>query len=249
MGIELKKASVPTGLRVYAVGDVHGCLNELQAMLSLIKRDLSQNSTDQYKLIFTGDYMDRGPRSKGVLSLLMMLMDRDPNVICLCGNHDLALLKFMSDPFKYGPLFFKNGGTRTLRSFGVRVIPGVISDEHMHEIHAFSRLIVNPLHLAFLSGLPTSKTIGDYFFCHAGIRPGVALKKQSIADLTFIRDDFLDDTTLHEKVIVHGHTARDEVDVQNNRINVDTRCHASGVLSCLVLEGSEHRFLQTKAGK
>ena len=247
MGIELGSSKTPVGMRIYAIGDVHGCLAELREMMALISQDLIRRPVRKYRIIFTGDYMDRGPRSKGVVSFLISLCARNKKVICLRGNHDDFLINFMADPIKHGPIFFRNGAVETLRSFGVRVDENDRSDEHLEEIRRYCRLIVNPTHLNFLSRLSYSKSYGDYFFCHAGIRPGVSIRKQSKRDLMWIREEFLSHSGLFEKVIVHGHTPQTRVDIQPNRVNIDTKCYATGTLTCLVLQDDSYRILQTGA--
>lgn len=246
MTVKLGQSKITKGLRVYAVGDIHGCLVELNAMLNLISSDLSQHPVDDYRVIFLGDYQDRGPQSKGVVALLMSLVSTNPRFLCLRGNHDIALPQFVYNPARSGPNFFSNGGNTTLLSYGVRMDPGPMEVDQVRLIQGFSKAIVNGAHLKFLTSLPYSMVVGDYFFCHAGVRPGVALDKQSEEDLVWIRKPFLDHKKLYNKVIVHGHTALEKVDVQKNRINIDTRCYATGVLSCVVLEGKVYRFLQTQ---
>src|SRR5208282_1257351 len=105
------------------------------------------------------------------------------------------------------------------------------------------RLALPDSHRRFIEGLSLSLTCGDFFFAHAGVRPGVPLQQQSEQDLLWIRDDFL----LHEedfgKVVVHGHTPATQPDIRPNRINIDTGAYATGRLTCLVLEGDQMRFL------
>ena len=245
MSVSLGEARAPVGLRIYAVGDVHGCLAQLRHMLAMIDADLQQRPVEDHRVIFVGDYSDRGPDSKGVVYALMGLTARDKRVICLRGNHDMFVHNFLRDPHEHGPMFYRNGGAATLRSYGSRARDAFPEPVELHQVHVFAELLVNWHHLNFLGHLPTSVSFGDYFFCHAGVRPGVPLDEQSDDDLVWIRDDFLGHKGLYEKVIIHGHTSRSNIDVQPNRINLDTKCHASGTLSAVVLEGPDHRFLQT----
>jgi len=249
MTTNLGQSKITNGLRVYAVGDIHGCLVELNTMINLITADLNQRPVADYRVIFLGDYQDRGPQSKSVVTLLMSLTQADPRFLCLRGNHDIALPQFVYDPARSGPGFFSNGGDTTLLSYGVRIEPGQFDGDQVRLIQGFAKAVVNAAHLKFLMSLPYSMMIGDYFFCHAGIRPGVDFDKQSEDDLVWIRKPFLNHTKLYDKVIVHGHTALEEIDVRKNRINIDTRCYATGILSCVVLEGKEHRFLQTQKSR
>ncbi len=251
MGIELGKSRVPDGLRVYAVGDVHGCFDEMRWLLAMIEYDLADHPVDDYRIVFLGDYMDRGPHSKEVLSHLMALCERDPRVICLCGNHDEMLLTFMTDPFnrtdplKRGQMYFRNGIATTLKSYGARLDENNLTEEMIRDLPVTMNTLISGFHFHFLRNLPRTASIGDYFFCHAGIRPGVALDDQDDKDLIWIRGDFLEYEKPFEKVVIHGHTSRDKVEVRSNRINIDTKCHQSGILTSVVLEGADHRFLQT----
>ncbi len=248
MPVHLNEACTPEGMRIYAVGDIHGCLDELRETVAWIDNDLASNPPDDYRIIFVGDYIDRGPCSKGVIGFLMGLDAADEHVICLRGNHDELLSRFFTEKQDFVSWYTSRtmGGDKTLGSFGVRVSPpSVFQGELLVETRAFAEVLLNPSHVAFLEKRPLGVTFGDYFFCHAGIRPGVALDQQSDDDLVWIRDDFLTHQGLFDKVVIHGHTSRLDVDVQPNRINIDTRCHATGRLTTLVLEGDQHRFFQT----
>ncbi len=245
MGIDLKKAKTPKGERVYAIGDIHGCSNELEQLLEMIARDLEAVPLKRHTIVFLGDYIDRGPDSCGVISRLIRLQKSSDRVICLKGNHEEKFLQFLADPDAKASGFFAYGGIETSHSYGV-------NKRYLNDPVARARKIRNSIlkkiprkHLIFLFDLMTSTTIGDYFFCHAGIRPGIRLRDQSEHDLMWIRNEFLMYGGLFKKVIVHGHTPQQSPEVKANRINIDTRCYDSGVLSCLVLEGRNHRFIQT----
>ena len=245
MTVSLGQAQVPEGLRVYAIGDVHGCLVELSKLLDQIEADVRAFPVAKHQLVFVGDYLDRGRASKGVISRLIALKQSKPDTVFLLGNHDLALLRFLKEPDQVAEDYFALGGAETLRSFGLRVLKDPVGAGQIEELIAYSELTINFSHLNFLAELETSHVIGDYFFSHAGARPGVPLDEQNARDLMWIRDDFLNSAILFEKVIIHGHTARNEVEVRKNRINIDTRCYKTGVLTSVVLEGNSHRFLQT----
>lgn len=246
MGIKLQNAKTPKGTRIYAIGDVHGCLKELDLLLSLIKNDLKASPVKKHTIVFLGDYVDRGPDSSGVVKRLRKLQKADPNVICLKGNHEDKFLEFLSNPRPLASGFFAYGGIETSTSFG-------IENKHLSEPLRNAAKIrdllldkISKKQLKFLRKLDLSASIGDYFFCHAGIRPGVKLKNQNAVDLMWIRQEFLMSPKLHAKIIVHGHTPQAEPEVLANRINVDTKCYDSGVLCCVVLEGKDHRFIQTE---
>jgi serine/threonine protein phosphatase 1 len=245
MSIDLLDAKVPKNERVYAVGDVHGCLAELDQLLAMIKDDLKEHPVKSHHIIFLGDYVDRGPDSAGVINRLIALQKTQTNVVCLKGNHEDKFIEYLNNPKKLAPAFFAYGGIETAQSYGINT---KLLEEPLENAMIIGMQILDVItnaHMEFLIKLPSSNSIGDYFFCHAGIRPGVKLKDQSSHDLMWIRQDFLYHPNLHKKIIVHGHTPNFEPEVMSNRINVDTKCYDSGVLSCLVLQKKTHRFLQT----
>jgi serine/threonine protein phosphatase 1 len=226
-------------MRLYAVGDVHGCNRLLGAVHEAIAEDLEARPAADHRIIHVGDYVDRGPDSAGAVERLIKLAAENPKVVCLKGNHEAMLLEFLGDPRARG--FLNNGGLDTIRSYGVRLPwPKSLEPEALrHELAA----TMPPEHLLFIQNLRLSARFGDYFFCHAGVRPKVPLAKQKEEDLLWIRYEFLDDPREHEAVIVHGHTPNEEPEMRRNRINIDTGAFATGRLTCLVLEGTTHWFL------
>jgi serine/threonine protein phosphatase 1 len=230
----------PRGVRIYAVGDIHGCRAELTRLLANI-RDDANGFTGARELIFLGDYVDRGPDSKGTIELLL----KPPagfRVQYLRGNHDQAVLDFLSDPG-----FFRTwrefGARETLLSYGVR--PPRFEDEAAFmEARDELRSAMPETHLNFLTQLPLSAKIGGYYFAHAGVRPGVKLDSQSAEDLLWIRDAFLMSDNDLGAIVVHGHTPTDSPVRRANRIGVDTGCYATGKLTAAVLEGAACRFIQ-----
>jgi len=245
MGIRLSDARIPRGTRVYAIGDIHGCIDQLNLMLALIERDLAENPVDQHYLIFVGDYVDRGPDSAGVVKQLIKLQKTESNVICLKGNHEEKFLEFLADPRPLASGFFAYGGIETSLSYGLKEKQLLKPLRDAAKIRDLLLDKIPKKHLQFYQSLGLSFSIGDYFFCHAGIRPGIKLKQQSSHDLMWIRREFLSYHGLHKKIIVHGHTPYFEPEIMANRINVDTKCYDSGVLSCVVLERREQRIIQT----
>ncbi len=192
--------------------------------------------------------MDRGPDSKGVIDRLIKLEKNRKSVFFLKGNHEQKFLEFLGaeeNLIKIASGFFVFGGLETSGSYGVET--GTM-DHAIAKACKLRKKLTKKIprsHLNFLNKLKTSASIGDFFFCHAGIRPDVKLKKQSDHDLIWIRQEFLSSTRLYKKIIVHGHTPRTKPEVMNNRINVDTKCYDSGILTCLVLQGRKYRFIQT----
>ena len=223
---------LPDGLRIYAIGDVHGCADLLHRMTDLIAADLDADAPGETYTVFLGDYVDRGGDSAAVLDRLSS--GRFPTAIVpLIGNHEQALIEFLESPDALSP-WRAFGGLETMRSYGVEVDAPALQDPAA--IHRSFGERLPAAHRAFLRSLGTHHEVGDYFFCHAGVRPGVALADQTVDDLTWIRDPFLDATGSFGKVVVHGHTPTDAPVLRANRIGIDTGAYATGRLTCLRLE-------------
>jgi serine/threonine protein phosphatase 1 len=230
-------------MRLYAVGDVHGMDDALAGMHAAIAADLAARPPADHRIVHLGDYVDRGPDPAKVIDRLAMFEAIDDRVICLAGNHDLMMRGFLADPAGLGPIWLLNGGGSTLRSYGVFAAGRSIGERELPALANRLRKALPPHHRAFLDGLRFSARAGDFFFCHAGIRPGVPLDAQSAEDLTWIREPFLLSDRDHGVVVVHGHTPVDEPEVLPNRINIDTGAVFGGRLTVLVLEGTAHWFL------
>ncbi|MDX8483432.1 metallophosphoesterase [Mesorhizobium sp. VK24D] len=250
-GIHFLDARGPDGMRLYAIGDVHGRYDLLVAMHRRIESELKTAPLSDWRIIHLGDYTDRGPDSKSVIDFLIEARERDPRNLVLAGNHDIGFLDFLAEPDADG-LFMHFGGVQTAQSYGVSLSAGGgwfgRSDEALLHSHAALVEAVPQSHVDFLRSLAFSVSFGDFFFCHAGIRPDVPLGSQSPQDLIWIRDTFLDHPGLYPKVIVHGHTPVPEAEVMANRVNVDTLAWQSGILSALAVNGAEKRIL-TVEGK
>jgi serine/threonine protein phosphatase 1 len=234
------RPSIPVGKRIYAVGDVHGRADLVSAVLTRIDDDLRASPIAESVLIFLGDYIDRGPQSRQVLDLLIARR-RERGVVLLMGNHETYVSRFLTDPTVLSE-WGKVGGIDTLLSYGVT--PGRYNDaQSLHDVAIALHQAIPESHRFFFQSLALSFTCGDYFFTHAGVRPGIPLEEQSPQDLLWIRDEFL----LHEedfgKVVVHGHTPRQQPEFRPNRINIDTGAYATGRLTCLVLEGDQVSFV------
>lgn len=234
--------TVPQGKRIYAIGDIHGRSDLLNALASQIQADLEVDPCPDARTIFLGDYIDRGMNSFAVVDRLAQGIFPTP-ILALRGNHEATLLDFIEDPSVLS-MWRHYGAVETLASYGVDV-RDVQRGRGFAE--AREKFLQNlPLrHLDFYRTTPLWWSCGDYFFCHAGVRPGLSLARQQERDLLWIRNEFLLDSAMHEKVIVHGHTPADAPENLPNRINVDTGAYATGGLTCVVLEGNERRFLST----
>jgi len=231
---------VPAGRRIYAVGDIHGRADLLSELFIRIDDDRQARPITDSIQVFLGDYIDRGPNSRQVIDLLIARR-RQCNVLFLKGNHEDCALRFLSDPTVL-PVWQGIGGVHTLLSYGVMPARGDDPETQQKVSTALCEAMPDS-HRRFIGGLALSFTCGDFFFVHAGVRPGIPLQRQSQRDLLWIRDDFL----LHEedfgKVVVHGHTPIYEPEIRSNRINIDTGAYATGQLTCLVLEGDSMNFL------
>jgi len=227
-------------MRVYAVGDVHGRSDLLAKLLSQIDIHLAQNPVAHPVEVFLGDYVDRGPDSRGVIDLLIRRR-QSRETICLKGNHETYILEFLTDP-KILDVWRQYGGFETLLSYGLKPSIRSTPEERKELARSFASVFPDE-HLQFLSALPTSYTCGDFFFSHAGVQPGIPLDRQTETDLLWIRDDFLLCEDDFGKYVVHGHTPVREPDLRANRVNIDTGAFATGRLTCLVIEGEEMQVL------
>ena len=230
----LNKASLPDGIRVYAIGDIHGRTDLLRLQLAQIEADETLHRCTRSIIVFLGDYIDRGPDSRGTIDLLLAC-ERAREVVFLKGNHETFIRRFLDKPESLSD-WRSLGGLETLVSYGLR--PPLSRSHRDHEQLSQDLLAALPRrHLLFFDSLPLCFTCGDFFFVHAGIRPGVALHKQTEDDLLWIRDDFLHEGSPFEKYIVHGHTPVSAPDIRSNRVNIDTGAFATGRLSCIAIEG------------
>ncbi|MEX0644907.1 MAG: metallophosphoesterase family protein, partial [Parvularculaceae bacterium] len=232
-------ATTPEGLRLYAIGDIHGCADHLDSLLDKIAAE--ERASGPAQLIFLGDYVDRGPDSRGVIDRLLEIRRSRPQTIFLKGNHEAVFLDFLADPYEARD-WLDWGGADTLASYGVEGAaraPDDLADEMK------SRLPAD--HLGFLEGLELMRAFGDYLFVHAGVRPGVPLAKQEERDLLWIRGEFHNapPELRPDKIVVHGHHPMRKPLDAGWRIAVDTGACFGGKLTAVVLEGVSRRFLSS----
>ena len=228
-------------MRIYGIGDVHGCLKLLRSLEQQIADDCLANPVRRPVIVVLGDLVDRGPDSRGVIEYLMAAQPAGIERRVLRGNHEqMALDVFESPEQVFG--WRQLGGAETLHSYGVDPNSFLSAGGPVRLVDAWSKALPEA-HRSWIEKLETMLVIGDYCLVHAGIRPGVALERQNSFDLLWIRDEFLDHTGDFGRVVVHGHTPVQEPDVRPNRINVDTGAYLTNCLTCVVLEGSSIRFL------
>jgi len=230
-----KRPSLPPGYRIYAVGDIHGRADLLENLFKIIDLDMSKNPPERAIEVFLGDYIDRGPASKQTLDMLIDRSHKRDSVF-LMGNHELSILEFLENPTRLHD-WRQFGGLQTLMSYGLQpsLIPRAF--EQLELVNALLEVLPQE-HLVFLKNLRYSFSCGDFFFVHAGVRPGVLLEQQNEFDLLWIRNEFLESTENFGKYIVHGHTPVAKPDVRPNRINIDTGAYATGNLTLLKIQGS-----------
>ncbi len=243
--VTVANAEAPDGFRVYAVGDIHGRVDLLDRLHTMILEDAADARPGVEKVVvYLGDYLDRGLYSKELIDFFL----DDPlpgfEAVYLRGNHDQYFLDFLVDPDK-GASWLRFGGDATVYSYGVRIPDDVTPALRM--VYIRDRLLeaVPRRHLAFLGDLELARVIGDYLFVHAGVNPDRPLSKQTPEDLLWIRDAFLESERDFGKVVVHGHSVTSVPEVRENRIGIDTGACYSNNLTCVVLEGVGKRFIST----
>jgi serine/threonine protein phosphatase 1 len=240
-----RHALVP-GQRVYAIGDIHGRADLLADILARIDADDAGRSPVQTVLIFLGDLIDRGPDSRAVVEQVKWLMAASPQVRCLIGNHEDLLLRCHDGDARAVPVFDRAGGRDTLLSYGV------INDDYGNadpeEMVGLIRTHIPASHIDFFRSMENSIAIGGYLFVHAGIKPGVPIDQQSPDDMRWIKEKFTSHTGDHGAMVIHGHSITAAIDVQPNRIGIDTGAWSTGKLSAIGLEGEERWFLDTGGG-
>jgi len=243
----LQTVNAATGLDdqtlVYAIGDIHGRADLLIALLEKIDED-SASFQGKKQIVFLGDYIDRGLQSRGVIDVLLGDRLDDYETYFVKGNHEDALLSFLSDP-KFGPKWASYGGRETLVSYGVRPPRSMNYNDEWAKAHDdFLKALPN-VHQTFFRNLPTSVKIGAYGFVHAGVKPGRPFSEQEDHDLMWIRDEFLKSASTFDVIVVHGHTPTDQPYVDDRRINVDTGAYLTGRLTAAKLHGSTVEFVAT----
>lgn len=238
--------AIPTGERVFAIGDIHGRADLLRAMITAIEDQDRQRGPARTSIILLGDLIDRGPDSAGVLALARAWRDRraamGQDLHILMGNHEEMLLDSL-DRVEVLRHFVQHGGKETILSFGVS--EQAYTEATWEELQVILREAIAQEWVDFIKGFGAMVRIGDYAFVHAGIHPGHPLADQRESDLRWIREPFLSSPVSHGAVVVHGHTIADAPAIHPNRIGLDTGAYASGQLTALMIEDTHRWFLAT----
>ena len=233
---------MPDNRRIYCVGDIHGRFDLLTELVSMIKRDALDFGGSKV-IVYLGDYIDRGPESKQVLDFLVAGPPEGFDQVCLLGNHEKAMLDFLMVPEQCAA-WLGFGGRETLESYGVSE-DDVESRWVLTELRNLLKSKLPESHREFLRDCSLTHSEGDYFFAHAGVKPGCPLDLQDPKDLMWIRDEFTQSDQDHGAVVVHGHSIMEKPVFRSNRIGIDTGAFYTGVLTALILEGEDQRLLQT----
>lgn len=238
-----KKIRTASKERVYAIGDVHGRHDLLKLLLKKIVKhwESSDGQFSRVKMIFLGDIIDRGPMSRECLELVESLV-RKSKCILILGNHEDLLLRSIEGDEDAQRIWLENGGEATLESFGIA--PPRHEEDGIDFGDRLAKAIPQNLR-TLMKEAPTHVESGDYFFVHAGVRPGIALSKQSDYDKFFIRNEFTESKDWHGAVVVHGHSIVENVELRPNRIAVDTGAFQTGKLSCICLDGLRRQVIST----
>lgn len=238
--------AVRPGTRTYAIGDIHGRSDLLMRLHDAIAREIAAAPRGlTIQVVYLGDYIDRGPDSRGVLQLLTHAPLRGTDSVFLLGNHERGLLQFLEKP-ETGASWLYYGGDAMLTSYGIAVDPmAPRSTDRLTALATALKAALPPDHLAFLHRLKLKHENGDYLFVHAGIDPKRPLERQDEQALLWIREPFTTSSRSFGKVVVHGHSITTAPIVRPNRIGIDTGAYVSGRLTCLVLECDRQRFLST----
>jgi serine/threonine protein phosphatase 1 len=200
---------------IFAIGDIHGCYDQLLDLLDRIPIDWSCD-----RLVFMGDYIDRGPKSFEVVDYLVGLQDRHPRIVFLKGNHEQMLADYLSGKDRMTYLY--NGGRQTLDSYLKHAGPN-------------AQYPIPPAHLRFFESLALYYETEDYIFVHAGLRQDLPLDQQDPEDMLWIREKFIDTKYEFGKRVVFGHTPLQEPLVEHNKIGIDTGAVYGNKLTCVQL--------------
>jgi len=213
------------GINIFVIGDIHGQLGMLENLMAKIPWRPHKDA-----LFFLGDYVDRGPDSKGVVDYIVSLTENYSRISCVLGNHEAMLLDYLAGVNR--ELYLANGGGSTLRAYNKE--KGYMKSLFLREIPKS--------HITFYNSLKPYFELEDYYLIHAGFRPGVPMARQSKTDMIWIREPFISSTYDFGKKIVFGHTPFPEPLVMKNKIGIDTGAAYGRRLCCLELPAEKFYF-------
>jgi serine/threonine protein phosphatase 1 len=218
-------------MSLYAIGDLHGCPDELEVVLEA----LAPGEGDT--VVFLGDYVDRGPGVRRLVDRLLALRDAAFASVFLRGNHEDMLLAHLGLGGRHGDVYLENGGGATLASYGIPAgTPGVAS-----------RALLPAAHVEFLLASRLHYVAPPFLFVHAGIRPGVPLADQEEEDLLWIREEFFTRPHALPYTVVFGHTPAREARVElPYRLGLDTGLVYGNKLTAL--DADRRRLVQVARG-
>lgn len=228
---------------IYAIGDVHGCLDKLLRLEEKIVADAAALPGRKI-LVMLGDYVDRGPASAQVLAHLSEPPPDGFDRIALAGNHETVMLDYLEGKVRLGQ-WVGIGGDATLRSYDIDLPRMRSIYGSQNEIDAAIRSAIPASDVALLRALPILVDTPGFTFVHAGIRPGIPLEQQSDEDLVWIRDEFYDRADLLSKTLVHGHTPVSVPQLDGRRLNIDTGAFLGRPLTAVRVWQGQGMFLQS----
>ncbi|WP_228275218.1 metallophosphoesterase family protein [Stakelama tenebrarum] len=229
-----KARATAAGERIYAIGDIHGRYDLLRDLLRRIEQhSRGLPEPEALHVVLLGDVIDRGPNSAEVLDFLWDWSENTTGQIMLMGNHEEMLLRVLDGELRLLRPWMHVGGKETVESFGLEEFHRRDNPEKF--IAALREAIPSKI-VEWLRKWPLCAQSGDYYFCHAGVRPKVPLNRQKRNDLMWIRDEFLNYEGDHGAVVVHGHSISPGVDIRSNRVGIDTGAYQTGVLTALYVE-------------
>ena len=237
-------------MNIFAIGDIHGCLNQLISIHNQIF-NYKNYKKEEDLLIYLGDYIDRGPKSKQVIDQIIQLKNKETKTIFLMGNHEEMMMDFLLNKANNLKHWLDFGADKTFKSYNIEVVEFIKDGFEDQNIDKLRKALLEKLghdHINFLSNLKLTFSVEKYLFVHAGIDPKKKFKDQTKKDYLWSRsDDFFHKDFKAEKIIIHGHTPEKNVINFPYRINVDTGCYFSGKLSCVCLNDAnkERNFINT----
>ena len=231
-------------MNIFAIGDIHGCIKQLVSLQNKIF-NCPEYKKDEDLFLYLGDYIDRGPNSKNVINNILELQKEGTKSFFIMGNHEQIMIDFLFNKINNLRYWLELGADKTFRSYDIEVdefIKDGFEDEDIDKLRNFFLNKINTQHMQFFKNLKLFYDLGKYFFVHAGVNPDKPLSEQNKKDFLWSRSEkFFDENFKFEKIIVHGHTPEKEVVSLPYRINIDTGCFFSGILSSVRLNDQNNK--------